>query len=62
LTRDGDDKSYFFTGSKYLKYISSMRIMNNNQTILLRIRKWSINKTVELNTWEKGAKKRVNPS
>ncbi len=30
LTQDGDDNSYFFTGSKYLESISSIKITNNN--------------------------------
>jgi hypothetical protein len=36
LTWDGDDNRYCFVGSKYLEYNSSIRIMNNNWTIIVQ--------------------------
>ncbi len=34
LTQGGDDNSYFFTGLKYLEYISRIRITNTDQTVI----------------------------
>jgi hypothetical protein len=31
---DDDGYSFLVTGSKYLEYISRIRIMNNNQTVI----------------------------